>query len=336
MIGAGHNGLVAAGYLAKNGLAVLVLERSERIGGACVTRELIPGFKLSTGAQVLGMLRQRIIDDLELERHGFRYQLREPEIFVPFPDGRHLFFYGDAGRTMRSIAKIAPADAEAFPRYEAYTNRIARILNEFMLQPQPSMAQFAAFNGPDGADMLNCALFASVGGYLERFFASDRQGPAGLRRHVRLGRRPVDAGHGVLQVLPFRDRARRPFRLLGDRARRHGRVTDALAKAVAAYGEDIRLGAPVHEILCRAGRAAGVVLANGDEFAADVVLSNADPQTTLLRLAPAAACPARSASGCRACAATAAAPRSISRSPSCRTSWRCRAGRSARSTVAGS
>jgi phytoene dehydrogenase-like protein len=117
VIGAGHNGLVAAGYLARNGLSTLVLERSDRVGGACVTRELIPGFKLSTGAQVLGMLRQRIIDDLELERYGLRYHLREPEVFAPFPDGRHVFFYADAERTMQSIARVAPVDAEAYPRY---------------------------------------------------------------------------------------------------------------------------------------------------------------------------------------------------------------------------
>ena len=113
VIGAGHNGLVAAGYLAKNGLSVLVSSAASG-SAAPASPELIPGFKLSTGAQVLGMLRQRIIDDLELERHGFRYQLREPEIFVPFPDGRHLFFYGDAGRTMRSIAKIAPRTPRPF------------------------------------------------------------------------------------------------------------------------------------------------------------------------------------------------------------------------------
>ena len=174
VIGAGHNGLVAAGYLARNGLSTLVLERSDRVGGACVTRELLPGFKLSTGAQFLGMLRQRIIDDLELERHGLRYHLREPEVFVPFPDGRHVFFYADAGRTMQSIAQIAPADAETYPRYEAYTARIARVLNGFMLEPRPSLPEFAAaFDGPDGADMLNCALFTSVGDYLQRFFTSD-------------------------------------------------------------------------------------------------------------------------------------------------------------------
>ena len=105
IIGAGHNGLVAAGYLAKNGLSTLVLERSDRIGGACVTTELIPGFKVSMAAQVLGMLRQRIIEDLELEQHGLRFRFRDPEIFVPFPDGRHIFFYPDAARTVASIAQ---------------------------------------------------------------------------------------------------------------------------------------------------------------------------------------------------------------------------------------
>src|SRR6185369_14408638 len=129
VVGAGHNGLVAGGYLAKNGLSTIVFERSDRIGGACITRELLPGFKVSAAAQLLGMLRQRVIDDLELERHGLRYKFREPEIFVPFPDGRHVFFYADAVRTMESIAKLAPRDADAFPSFESYTARVARIIN---------------------------------------------------------------------------------------------------------------------------------------------------------------------------------------------------------------
>src|SRR5580700_3593813 len=110
VVGAGHNGLVAAGYLAKNGLSTLVVERSDRIGGACVTTELMPGFKVSMGAQVLGMLRQRIIDDLELERHGLKFSFRDPEIFVPFPDGNHVFYYPDRARTIDSIARVAPQD----------------------------------------------------------------------------------------------------------------------------------------------------------------------------------------------------------------------------------
>lgn len=293
VIGAGHNGLVAAGYLARNGLRTLVLERSELVGGACVTRELIPGFRLSTGAQVLGMLRQRIIEDLELERHGLRYHLREPEVFVPFPDGRHVFFYADAERTMQSIARIAPADAEAYPRYEAYTSRIARVLNEFMLRPRPSLPEFAAaFAGPDGADMLNCALFTSVGGYLERFFVSDHvKGPMAYGGMSGSAASPWTPGTAFSK---FYHSATDLGGRFGCWAIAHGgmgAITEALAKVVQAAGGEIRLGAAVEEILCRQGRAAGVALENGDEIEADVVLSNADPQATLLRLAPEAAVP---------------------------------------------
>src|SRR5262245_56268120 len=117
VIGAGHNGLVAASYLARRGLSVAVVERSNRIGAACVTNEILEGFKVSGGAQVLGMLRSEIIRDLELERHGLAYWLRDPEVFIPFPDGRHLFLYADAGRTMASIAALSERDAEAYPRY---------------------------------------------------------------------------------------------------------------------------------------------------------------------------------------------------------------------------
>jgi phytoene dehydrogenase-like protein len=293
VIGAGHNGLVAAGYLARNGLSTLVLERSDRVGGACVTRELLPGFRLSTGAQVLGMLRQRIIDDLELERHGLRYRLREPEVFVPFPDGRHVFFYGDAERTMQSIAKIAPADAAAYPRYEAYTTRIARVLHEFMLRPRPSLPEFAAaFEGPDGADMLSCALFKSVGSYLERFFASDYvKGPMAYGGMSGSAASPWTPGTAFSKFYHSATDLGGRFGCWAIAQGGMGAVTDALAKAVAAGGGEIRLGATVREILLRRGRASGVLLDNGDEILADVVLSNADLKTTLLRLAPAGAVP---------------------------------------------
>jgi phytoene dehydrogenase-like protein len=293
VIGAGHNGLVAAGYLARNGLSTLVLERSDRVGGACVTRELLPGFKLSTGAQLLGMLRQRIIDDLELERHGLRYHLREPEVFVPFPDGRHVFFYADAGRTMQSIAQIAPDDAEIYPRYEAYTARIARVLNGFMLEPRPSLPELAAaFDGPDGADMLNCALFTSVGDYLQRFFTSDYvKGPMAYGGMSGSAASPWTPGTAFSK---FYHSATELGGRFGCWAIAHGGmggITEALAKAVLAAGGEIRLCATVQEILWRQGRAAGVVLEGGDEIPAEIVLSNADPKATLLRLAPKAAVP---------------------------------------------
>jgi phytoene dehydrogenase-like protein len=288
VIGAGHNGLVAGGYLAKNGLSTIIFERSDRIGGACITRELIPGFKVSAAAQLLGMLRQRIIDDLELERHGLRYKFREPEIFIPFPDGKHVFFYADAARTIESIARIAPRDAEAFPRFDAYTSRIARIVGDFMMRPQPSLPQFtAAFTGPDGPDMLNCALFASVGDYLERFFESNYVlGPMAYGGMSGSAASPRAPGTAFSKFYHAASELGGRFGCWAVAIGGMGAVTQALARSFESYGGEIHLEAPVAQLIHRHGRVAGIALANGDEVTADVVLSNADPKTTLLRLAP--------------------------------------------------
>ncbi len=288
VIGAGHNGLVAAGYLAKNGLSTLVLERSERIGGACVTTELIPGFKVSMAAQLLGMLRQRVIDDLELERHGLKFHFRDPEIFVPFPDGNHVFFYPDTARTIESIARLAPKDAAAYARFDEYTTRIARIVGDFMLKPQPTVAEFAsAFTGPDGPDMLNCVLFSSVADYLERFFTSDYvKGPMAYGAMSGSDASPYAAGTAFSKFYHAAADLNGRFGNWAIVQGGMGSVTQALAAAVRAYGGEIRVETPVAQILTRAGRAIGVVLENGDEIAADAVLSNADPKTTLLKLTP--------------------------------------------------
>jgi phytoene dehydrogenase-like protein len=288
VIGAGHNGLVAAGYLAMNGLSTIVFERSDRIGGACITRELIPGFKVSVAAQLLGMLRQRVIDDLELERHGLRYRFREPEIFAPFPDGRHVFFYADPGRTVESISRISVRDAEAFPRFDSYTARIAHIINDFMLQPQPTLQQFAAaFTGPDGPDMLNCALFSSVGNYLERFFESSYVlGPMAYGGMSGSAASPWAPGTAFSKFYHAASELNGRFGCWAVALGGMGAVTEALAKSFQSHGGEIRLSAPVARLLYRQGRVRGVVLDNGDEVAADIVLSNADPKATLLHLAP--------------------------------------------------
>src|SRR4029453_17293796 len=113
IIGAGHNGLVTAAYLAKAGRKVLVLERRDVLGGACVTEELWPGYKVSTAAYVSSLLRPEIIRDLELKRHGFEMLPRSPSSFSPFPDGRYLMLGPEPGFSEREVSKFSTRDAEA-------------------------------------------------------------------------------------------------------------------------------------------------------------------------------------------------------------------------------
>src|SRR5438552_15188445 len=128
VIGAGHNGLVTAAYLARAGRKVLVLERRELVGGCVVTEELWPGFKVSTAAYVNSLLRPEIIRDLELKRHGFAMLPRSPSSFTPFPDGRYLLLGPDKDLTRREVAKFSAKDAEALPKYEAMLERVASFI----------------------------------------------------------------------------------------------------------------------------------------------------------------------------------------------------------------
>src|SRR5215831_14029737 len=123
IIGAGHNGLVAACYLAKSKYKVLVLERRYVVGGACVTEETFPGFKVSTAAYVNSLFRPEIIRELRLADYGFALLERNPSSFTPFPDGRHLLLGPDADLNRREIGKFSERDAENYPKYEAMLER---------------------------------------------------------------------------------------------------------------------------------------------------------------------------------------------------------------------
>src|SRR5438874_9650268 len=134
VIGAGHNGLVTAAYLAKAGRKVLVLERRDVLGGACVTEELWPGFKVSTAAYVNSLLRPEIIRDLELKKYGFEMIPRSPSSFTPFPDGRYLMMGPDRELTLKEIAKFSAKDAEHYPKYEDMLTRVADFLEPMLVQ----------------------------------------------------------------------------------------------------------------------------------------------------------------------------------------------------------
>src|SRR5437762_12853281 len=128
IIGAGHNGLVTACYLARAGWKVLVLERRYVVGGACVTEEVFPGFKVSTAAYVNSLFRKEIVRDLKLQDYGFAMLERNPSSFSPFPDGRSLLLGPDASLNHREISKFSPRDAESYPKYEAMLERVAAVI----------------------------------------------------------------------------------------------------------------------------------------------------------------------------------------------------------------
>src|SRR6516162_797047 len=126
IIGAGHNGLVTACYLSRAGRKVLVLERRYVVGGACVTEETFPGFKVSTAAYVNSLFHPQIIRDLSLASYGFALLERNPSSFSPFKDGRYLLMGGDMQLTLREIAKFSQKDVKAYPEYELMLERVAK------------------------------------------------------------------------------------------------------------------------------------------------------------------------------------------------------------------
>src|SRR6266571_4085489 len=175
VIGAGHNGLVAANYLAKAGLRVLVVERSERVGGACVTDEIAPGFKVSAAAYVSGLFRPQIIEDLELAKFGLRQVAFDPQGFCPFPNGRHLLLWSDGKKTAKEIAKFSKKDAAAYPKYEAMWAEVYDLVEPMLLAPPVPIAELVSLlRGPEAEDLLRRLLFYSAEELLDEYFESDQ------------------------------------------------------------------------------------------------------------------------------------------------------------------
>src|SRR6185369_13632129 len=139
IIGGGHNGLVTAAYLARAGLKVIVLERREVIGGACVTEEIWPGYKVSTLSYLCSLLQPKIIRDLDLYRFGFHLYPKDPAFFTAFPDGRHLFFWQDMARTQAELAKYSKRDAEIYPDYEHQLARLAEWVEGLLMTTPPNI-----------------------------------------------------------------------------------------------------------------------------------------------------------------------------------------------------
>ncbi len=300
VLGAGHNGLVAAAYLAKAGRSVLVLERRDRVGGAADTTELAPGVRVPTVAHTVGRLRPAVSRELDLKRHGLELIAPDVRAFAPQPDGRSVALWRDVVATQASLRAWSADDAAAFAVFDTKVRALARFLADLGDETPPEVRGpgFAdaltglrlgrAFRGlgrDDGRTILR-VLAMAVADFVAESFASDPVRATLAWRGVRhTAMAPWSAG--TTKVL-LDDSAGSDGGASGETVYARGgpgALSESLASAARASGAEIRTGAEVVAITSDAdGRVTGLALANGEEIAASAIVAGVDPKRLLVEL----------------------------------------------------
>jgi phytoene dehydrogenase-like protein len=298
IIGAGHNGLVTAAYLAKAGQKVLVLERRDILGGCCITEELWPGYKVSTAAYVNSLLRPEIIRDLELKKHGFEMLPRSPSSFTPFPDGRYLLMGPDKELTHREIAKFSKKDAENYPKYEDMLTRVADFLEPLLVETPPDpwggigdlyklgklAWKFRKLGRAVGSEAIEI-MTGAARPILDRWFESEEL-KATIATDAVIGAYATPSMPGTAYVLfhHVMGECNGVRGVWGYVRGGMGMIPTTIAAAAKQYGATIMTNKDVGKILTRQGVAYGVALRDGTEFNAKRIISCADANITFNKL----------------------------------------------------
>jgi phytoene dehydrogenase-like protein len=282
IIGGGHNGLVCAGYLAKAGMKVLVVERRPQIGGAAVTEELFPGYRFSTCAYSCSLLQPKVIHDLELPRHGFEVYRLNPKRFSPYPDGRYLLLWDSMEESQKYIARFSRTDADAYPRWLSFWRRASGLIYPYFLKPPPSLDELKAdVEGTDDAPFLERFLTVSMKELVFEFF--ENEAIRGAFISAQDAGDPAAPGsawcYGYFRCSAFT----RP-EYVGVVKGGMGGVTKALASFAKSEGVTIKTASEVEHILVEDNTAIGIRLKDGTEITGRIVVSNADPKRTFLTL----------------------------------------------------
>jgi phytoene dehydrogenase-like protein len=308
IIGAGHNGLTCAAYLAMGGLQVKVVERRKVVGGAAVTQEFHPGFRNSVAAYTVSLLNPKVIADLKLHDHGLRIVERRAQNFLPAPDGS--FLITGQGRTEASIASLCEADVAAYNTFTRELEAIADVLRALVLRAPPNIVEgFGLSALTEGLNALGTAnvlrglslddkrmlldlMTRSAGEMLDERFENDLvKALFGFDAIVGNYASPYTPGSAYVMLHHAFGEVNGKKGVWGHAIGGMGAISSAMAGAARAHGAEIETEAAVHEIIIEGGRAVGISLDDGRTVRARSVVSNVNPKLLYTRLVPADALP---------------------------------------------
>ncbi|MGH2383456.1 MAG: phytoene desaturase family protein [Candidatus Limnocylindria bacterium] len=297
LVGGGHNGLVAAHYLARAGLKVIVLERRHVVGGPCSVLEYFPGY-VGAFTNSPGSLEPKIVRDMELEHFGLRFTRPDPSMLQPFPDGRAFVAWRDKQTVVEELRSFSERDATAYYEVFEFFQALARTLKVSLFEPPPSLVELVArLKTPADEEAFAKVMLGSIKDILDERLASEevkavvailavmhnQVGPRTPGTPYMLLQRPLSLAS--MSVGAADDPRLQPLRgSTGLPKGGMGAITQAMQRSLEAQGVAVRTKAEVARILTVDGGVAGVALASGEEIRGQIVLSNLNPKTTLLGL----------------------------------------------------